>query len=322
MEEQRKIEIPEIVYQGDDKKLKERIFKFKAGSFRIAVFTVVGFIMGVFSHNYVRIAFFPMKLIMAIPYKASEAIYVSVIGTDAARLMVNFKERWAFMFTEFFPHSYIATFLAENVTTVLIGGAIYGSLAYFTGDSRVFTLRRFLKFAAVWCGVILTVIGLAYLVNVKAIWDNENLKGDPFFFIRNSAGSGRSISGAQIKEYFYNELEVIEIERDWDEELDLEITFNSVRNCGCRVNYEKQYLVTEQGKTYYISKEFAQIIREFEEKGDIDLESIGGESIEIIGESTSGEFESSESNPAESKLSESKLNESKLGEGTLGGSVL
>lgn len=300
MEEQRKIEIPEIVYQGDDKKLKERVFKFKTGSFRIAVFTIVGFIMGVFSRNYVGIAFFPMKLIMAIPYKASEAIYVSVIGTDAARLMVNFEERWAFMFTEFFPHSYIATFLAENFTTVLIGGAVYGSLAYFTGDSRVFTLRRFLKFVSVWCGMILIVVGSAYLVNVKAIWDNENLKGDPFFFMRNSAGSGSSISGAQIKEFFYSELEVIEIERDWDEELELEITFNSVRYCACRVNYDKQYLVTEQGKTYHISEEFAQVIREFEEKGVIGPEYIGGESIEVIGGNTSDEGELSESKSEES----------------------
>lgn len=309
MEEQRKIEIPEVVYQGDDKKLKERVFKFKVGSFRIAVFTIVGFIMGVFSHNYVRIAFFPMKLIMAIPYKASEAIYVSVIGTDAAHLMVTFRERWAFMFTEFFPHSYIATFLAENFTTVLIGGAVYGSLAYFTGDSRVFTLRRFLNFAAVWCSVILIAVGSAYLVNAKAIWDNENLKGDPFFFVRNSAGNGRSISGEQIREYFRSELEAMEIERDWDEELDLEITFNSVRCCACRVNYDKQYLVTEQGKTYHISKEFAQVIRQYEEKGDIDLDSIGGESIEVIGEIALGEFESSEREP----------NESTSGESTLGG---
>lgn len=303
MEEQRKIEIPEIVYLGDDKKLKERVFKFKTGSFRIAVFTVVGFVMGVFSHNYVGIAFFPMKLIMAIPYKVSEAIYVSVIGTDAARLMVDSKEKWAFMFTEFFPHSWIATFLAENVTTVLIGGAVYGSLAYFTGDSRVFTLRRFLKFAAVWCGVILIAVGSAYLVNAKAIWDNENLKGDPVFFMRNSAGSGRSISGEQIKEYFYSELECIEIERDWDEELELEIAFNSVRYCACRINYDKQYLVTEQGKIYHISEEFAQVIREFEEKGVIDLESIGGESIEVIGDNI----------PDESELSEGKSEESVLG---------
>ena len=312
MEEQRKIEIPGIVYQGDDKKLKERVFKFKAGSFRIAVFTIVGFVMGVFSHNYVQIAFFPMKLIMAVPYKASEAIYVSVIGTDAARLMVGFKERWAFIFTEFFPHSYIATFLAENFTTVLIGGAIYGSLAYFTGDSRVFTLRRFLNFAAVWCSVILIAVGSAYLVNAKAVWDNENLKGDPFFFVRNSGGNGRSISGEQIREYFHSELEAIDIERDWDEELDLEITFNSVRCCACRVNYDKQYLVTEQGKTYHISKEFAQVIRQYEEKGDFGLESIGGESIEIIGENTPGEFE-----PRESKLSEREQ-----GEITLGGSAI
>lgn len=308
MEEQRKIEIPEIVYQGDDKKLKERIFKFKAGSLRIAVFTLVGFFMGVSSHNYVGIAFFPMKLIMAIPYKACEAIYVSLIGTDAAFFTDNWAMRWTFMFTEFFPHSRVATFLAENVTTVLIGGAIYGSLAYFTGDSRVFTLQRFLKFAAVWCGVILISIGAAYLVNAKAIRDNESLKGASEFYLIDSTGHRQGINGTQIKEYFYSELEAAEIERDQEKELVLGVIFDHVRYCSCLVNYERQYLVTEQGKTYHISEEFAQIIRGYEEKGFIDSELFDGVSIKVIGEKTPGGSE-----PGESKLSESKPEESTLG---------
>lgn len=291
MEEQKKIEIPEVIYQGDDKKLKERIFKFKAGSFRIAVFTLVGFFMGVSSHNYVGIAFFPMKLIMAIPYKACEAIYVSVIGTDADFSTGHWAMRWIFMFTEFFPHSRVATFLAENVTTVLIGGVIYGSLAYFTGDSRVFTLRRFLKFAAVWCGVILIAVGAAYLVNAKAIRDNESLKGASEFYLINSTGHRQSINGTQIKEYFYSELEVTEIERDQEKELVLGVIFDHVRYCSCLVNYERQYLVTEQGKIYHISEEFAQVIREYEEKGFIDSELFDGEASEATERDALGESE-------------------------------
>lgn len=286
MEEQKKIEIPEVVYQGDDKKLKERVSRFKTGSFRIAVFTVVGFLMGAYSPNYTSVSFFPVKLILAIPYKISEAIYVSVIGTDARQMLTLWASDWHWYLTEYFPHSVAATFLAEVVTTVLVSGAIYGALAYFTGDKRVFTLQRFLKFGAVWCGIILISVGAAYLVNARAVRDNENLRGKPQFMVNNSTGKGYGITGnaAQLAtEYFYSELEEQYIARDYGEELSLEILFNNTRFCACRVNYEKQYVVTEQGKTYHISAEFAQIIRQYEEE-EIELrDGEGTESVEVIG---------------------------------------
>ncbi len=287
MEEQKKIEIPEVVYQGDDKKLKERVSRFKAGSFRIAVFTVVGFIMGAYSHNYVRVSFFPMKLILAIPYKISEAIYISVIGTDAAMMMSDWSAEWHWYLTEFFPHSVIATFLAESCTTVLLGGAVYGALAYFTGDKRVFTMQRFLKFGAVWCGILLITVCSAYLVNARAIHDNENLKGEPHFIVFDSRGKGSGIRGSaeqSAKEYFYSELEQIDIVRDYEEELPLEIVFNYMRYCTCRVNYKKQYLVTEQGRTYHISSKFAQIIQQYEEEGIIMSGAYDGEMAESVEE--------------------------------------
>ena len=284
MEEQKKIEIPEVVYQGDDSKLKERVSKFKEGSFRIAVFTIVGFIMGAYSRNYTSVDFFPVKLILAVPYKISEAIYVSVIGTDAARIKTVWSSAWR-IFTEFFPHSPVATFLAETVTTVLTGGAIYGALAYFTGDKRVFTMQRFLKFGAVWCAILLISIGAAYLVNARAIYDNENLRGEPQFLVYTSKGNRQDIMGSagQIAaEYFYSELEERYIVRDYEKELPLEIFFNNTRSCICRVNYEKQYVVTEQGRTYHISAEFAQIIRQYEEEGEPVPEANGGERAESV----------------------------------------
>lgn len=276
MDEQR-IEIPKVVYQGDDKKLKERVSKFKAGSFRIAVFTVVGCIMGAYSHIYTSVGFLPIKVLLAIPYKINEAIYVSIIGTDSTN------QNWYWNFTEFFPHSIIATFLAEVCTTILIGGAIYGSLAYFSGDKRVFTLGRYMKFGAVWCAIILTAVGMSYFVNAKAIYDNENLKGDPVFTVVNSEGRGCGIGGGEagnsVKEIFYSELEERAVARDLKGELPLRIVFDSVRYCVCGVNYEKQYLVTEKGRTYHISADFAQIIRRYEEEGVMMHEGVG---VEII----------------------------------------
>lgn len=284
MEEEKKIDIPEVVYQGDDKRLKERVSRFKEGTFRIVVFTIVGFVLGAYSQIYTSIGFFPVKLILAVPYKISEAVYVSVIGTDAAQLqIVPFGSiGWHWFLTEFFPHSIVATFLAETVTTVLMGGAIYGALAYFTGDKRVFTMQRFVKFAAVWCAVILASIGAAYLVNAKAIRDNENLRGEPRFLVLDSQGKGQGAWGQLVTEYFRSELEERYIERDYEGELPLEIRFNDMRVCVCRVNYEKQYVATEQGRTYHISAEFAQIIRQYEEEGTFPSGIGAGEASESV----------------------------------------
>lgn len=258
-----KIEIPEIVYQGDDNKLKERIFKFKSGSIRIAVFTVVGLLMGAFSHTYTNDSFLPTKLILAIPYKISEAIYLSIIGTDADPILRMF----------FFPHSGPADFIAESVTTVLIGGAIYGSLAYFTGDKRVFTLQRFLKFAGCWCIVILFTVGAAYGINAKAVADNDRLLGEPDFFLyhgklENGSADGGGSVGSQssqvLRELLYSGLEPAKVERDVENEVPLQLQWYlhwyPYRVGYYRVNYKECYLVTEKGTTYRISEEFAQMV--------------------------------------------------------------
>ena len=289
-----KIDIPEIVYQGDDKKLKERIRKFKAGSIRIAVFTVVGLFMGFFSHTYTRDSFLPTKIIFAIPYKISEAIYTSVLGTDAlAGNIENYVGEGLYIlrWTSFFPHSGLATLLAEGVTTLLIGGAIYGSLAYFTGDKRVFTLQRFIKFAGCWCGVILLVIGLAYGINAKMVADNERLRGEPEFFLihgelENGSFGGGSLIRDQwapvLRELLYSELEPVQVTRDVAREVEMVLYFDEGRtglfeHVGYyRVNYLDCYLATEQGKTYHISKEFAELVRIFDKEGELpeDVESV------------------------------------------------
>lgn len=310
MDQDAKIEIPEIRYQGDDRKLKERVSKFKAGTCRIVVFTLVGLCMGFFSHTYVRDEFILTKVIMAVPYKISEAIYTSLIGTDAPTRYFEYLHRFNF-YTEFFPHSMVATFLAETVTAVLIGGAVYGALAYFTGDRRVFTLQRFLKFAACWCAVILLTVGAAYAVNAKAVSDNENMKGNPVFFLYNSKGSGRGAYGAEteslMQEAFYSELREESIARSYEQELDLGICFSDFRVCTCRVNYEQQYVVTEQGKTYHISAEFAQMIREFEEQGILPG---GGETESVEIRVISGEKEENQVNPGEGEENQAFSEES------------
>lgn len=271
--EQDRIEIPEIVYQGDDKKLKERIFKFKTGSLRIGIFTLIGLILGFYSHTYVEDTFFPTKLIMAIPYKISEAIYVSVLGTDAK--MMKF---WHGPVTPnaFFPHSWLATVMAELVTVVLISGAIYGSLAYFTGDKRIFTLQRFLKFAGCWCAAILLCIGLAYGINGKAVADNERLRGEPDFFLYHGdmggVKDGRGFYGENayvLRELLYNGLSPAHVQRNAEDEIPMHLIYALGRVGEYKVNCQECYLVTEQGRLYHISEEFAAVLAAYYESGTL-----------------------------------------------------
>lgn len=123
------------------------------------------------------------KVIFAIPYKISEAVYVSIIGTNASTDFLG-----VMGINAFFPQSVIATFLAKRITPVLIGGALYGSLAYFTGDKRVFTLQRFVKFAGVQMAVILIFIAAVYGINAKAVSDNNHLKGVEHFSLESEVG--------------------------------------------------------------------------------------------------------------------------------------
>lgn len=272
--EREKIEIPEITYQGDDKKLKERIFKFKAGSLRIVIFTVVGFIMGCYSHTYMSDTFLPTKVILAIPYKINEALYVSVLGTDA-----KYVRHWMepTIHNEFFPHSGLATFLAEVITVILISGAIYGALGYFTGDKRVFTLQRFLVFAGCWCAVILLFVGAAYAVNAKAVNDNEYLRGDPEFFlyhgkIDTSQGGGSGFYDGRsqtLRELLYDELEEIHVNRNVENEIPMHLYYELGRVGEYRVNLQDCYLVTEQGRTYQISETFADVLAYFYTTGKL-----------------------------------------------------
>ncbi|MDE6639242.1 MAG: hypothetical protein K2K63_01785 [Acetatifactor sp.] len=268
MEQENKLEIPSIVYQGDDKKLQERVRKFKAGTFRIVLFTIVGFIMGHYSYTYVGENFMPMKAVLAIPYKLNEALYVSILGTDA---MVGGTEEYCIFgfFTEFFPHSYLATFLAETVSTVLIGGAVYGALAYFTGDRKVFTMQRFVKFAGCWCIAILLCVVMAYGVNTKAVADNEALKGIPV--VRLYDREGKSDSGENVviesllEECIYGGLEQDDLQRDYEGEVYFRITFSLLRTTVCRINFREGYLVAEKGTTYRIPEEYAQIMKGYAE---------------------------------------------------------
>lgn len=264
-----RIEIPQVTYQGDDRKLKERIFKFKVGTFRIVIFTIVGLFMGYYSNIYVRDTFFPTKLITAIPYKLTEAVYRLLLPVNT---WISADMKGWDTIGGYFLHSVIADLMAVPLTTTLVGGAVYGSLAYFTGDKRVFTLQRFLKFAGCWCGLLLLVVGAAWGIEAKAKADNERFAGDGWFYLHTSEGRGHLVqedeeAAGMLKEYFYSELALDDVERDRSGEVPLGIYYDNGKRYGVyMINYELQYVVTEQEKVYHISGEFAEAATEYMKK--------------------------------------------------------
>lgn len=263
-----RINISKVSYEKNDVKLLERIFKFKKGMRRIVCFMIVGIVVGLFSNAYTTDSFIVTKVIFAIPYKISEAIYVSIIGT-------GFRMRWEMFVgvTEFFQHSYIATFLAERITPAFIGMILFGSLGYFTGDKRVFTLERFVKFLGIQCVVLMIFVGSVYGVNAKAVADNNALKDVETFCFYNPERKDVIMgkTGEKVKTAFEKELcKENEGTVDKTNEIPVGIYFKGMRRMQVVVNTQENYLITDNGTKYHVSEEFAAYVQEFYDYGSID----------------------------------------------------
>ena len=262
------INIPKINGEINDKKMLIRINKFKAGTIRILVFTIVGLIIGWFGYTYTTDGFILTKIIFAIPYKISESIYTKIIGTGYA----VFTNSLFGMDTEFFRQSAFATFLAEHITPVFIGGAIFGGMAYFTGDKRVFTMERFVKFVCVWIEVIILYVGCVYGINAKAEYDNNQLYQIDYFYLA-STDRGEAILDKEradkLLTAFENGLSADNtITRDEENEISIEIVFSKgMRSMVALVNCDENYLVTQNGSIYHVSKEFVSYVNEYYKTG-------------------------------------------------------
>ncbi len=278
LEKEKELDIPEAGYGGTDEGLKERVVHFEKGTRRILVFTLVGFVLGWFSITYFTDSFLVTKVILAIPYKASEMLHnlfhAQPYGYYSGNSM--FTE-----FNEFFPGRGLLTFLAERITPVMIGGAVYGSLAYFTGDSKIFTLRRYLKFAAVWAAVVLLWTGaLLKADTVMAAKDDcmEDVTG--FFLATESRGNGYYEEDEPggidtifriLRDALYqdgNPLERLSPNvRVPEDELQLRIFLGKYRQDSmiCEVNPKEHYLVTEHGTVYRVPEEFSRYMVQYQE---------------------------------------------------------
>lgn len=273
LEKEQELQLELEGWQGKDEKLKEQVVHYEKGTRRIVIFTLVGLLMGWFSIRYYTDSFPVTKVITAIPYKLGEMLH-NVLHQAHGDYYIG-------TFNEFFPGDGLSTFLAERIVPVLFGGAIYGSLAYFTGDKRIFTLKRYLKFAAVWAAIILGFTGLTFGVNNWQEKRADCLRNVDYFYLTSpNSGSGfgeglgnevRDSAFYKLKEAFYADgmpVRSNSAERSYELEILAELGTGSYL-MEVVVNYEEGYLITKRGTKYRISEQFAAYVKEYYETGAV-----------------------------------------------------
>ncbi|HWQ77193.1 MAG TPA: hypothetical protein VN381_00105 [Anaerovoracaceae bacterium] len=283
------IRLPEAEY--GDANLKERVEHYDKGNKRILVFTVVGLILGWFSYRYYITDFLPLKIIIAIPYKVSEMLHVAL--HDHSFIYLTHSERA--MMDAFFPQSYFASVVAEYGVSALIGGAVYGSIGFFTGDKRIFTLTKYLKFAAVWFAVIAVVTGGTFLANHIAVEKNhkfEDISGYVLHYEHGGDGfypddiEERGDFYKALDRAFYADGEMREIQRQRDNEGEELIEFYygdwHTRYMAAWINAGEKYLVSDIGKIYSMSDEFCKLVAEYQEREGFDNEELSNEDHEAL----------------------------------------
>lgn len=261
--------IPKAEYEGSNQKLKMKIIKYNRGRGRILLFTVLGLIMGWLSFNYVRDSFFLTKLIMAIPYKISEFIYKNLHDVSGIYRTYGVPN-------EYFPQSMLVTFLAERVTPVLIGGAIYGSIGYFTGDKKIFTLSKYLKFASVWCCMLLVWIGIVFAGNAISVRENSQLKDIRGIFLNaedhgDGYYKGDEMSRGDIFALLYtalgdvSRLKDLEHYKITESQTTVAIYMGFGRYSLATVNWDEKYMKLDTGRVVTIPDAFAELVKEYYE---------------------------------------------------------
>jgi hypothetical protein len=262
--------------------LKESVEHYDIGNKRILVFTIVGLILGWFSYRYYITDFLPLKVILAIPYKVSELLHTAL--HDHSYIYIS--ESVQGQMDAFFPQSGFASLLAEYGVSSLIGGALYGSIGFFTGDKRIFTLTKFLKFAATWTVIVSVAIGGTFLINQIAVEKNHSFTDVSGFLLHYDHGSDgfyredtgvRGTLYSELERAFYEDEDIIEIpeqRRDFDGEELIEFYYGSwhTRSMAAWINPEEKYLVNDNGTIYSMNDTFCRLVGEYKEREEREYE--------------------------------------------------
>ena len=115
LEAEQKMQLPQTGYLGRPDALKQQVAKFDKGIGRIVIFTIVGLVLGWLSYHYTTIGFWPLKAVVAFPYKLS--IWIHTLLHHHSDIEIQYC--WmSFQYTDFFPGSVLATIIAERVAAV------------------------------------------------------------------------------------------------------------------------------------------------------------------------------------------------------------
>lgn len=262
--------------------LKEQVEHYHKGTRRILVFTLVGLVMGWFSYMYYTTDFLLLKVLIGIPYKLNEMVHTAFHNHS----MIYLTEQVDALHDEFFPQASWVSFVAERGISALMGCAIYGSIGFFTGDKRIFTLTKYLKFAAVWICILAITIAGTFFANHMAVEKNQRLEDVSGFLLHYEFGATgfygddmgeRDSFYLKLKNAFYADQKMVEkksLERKGQDEELIELVFGKYHNryMAAYINLRDQYLVTNTGKIYALNEEFCQLVRQYQEKEMLEYE--------------------------------------------------
>lgn len=152
-----KIEFPKEDTIDENTDLLKKVLKSKKEARRILIFSIIGLFMGFFSIVYRDQNIFILKLIIAVPYKLMEMIMLYIRPE-----VINVFSYYEYMDNSIFFRFRLLNSVAERVVPCIIGGCIYGSIGYITGDKNIFTLKKFVVFISKWVGAAVLCVGLLF----------------------------------------------------------------------------------------------------------------------------------------------------------------
>jgi hypothetical protein len=113
-----------------------------------------------------------------------------------------------------------------------------------------------------------------YGINAKAEYDNNHLYQIDYFYLA-STDRGEAISDKEradklLKAFEHGLHSDNMITRDEKTEIPIEIIFSKgMRSMAALVNCDKNYLVTQNGSIYHVSKEFTGYVEEYYKTGSL-----------------------------------------------------
>lgn len=187
----KRLELPKEDMTDENTNLLKKVLKRRRDTRRILIFSIIGMFMGFFSFTYRQQNIFILKLIIGIPYKIMEMfmLYIRPEVTDIFSSP-------AYMDNSIFLKFRVLSAVAERVLPCIIGGCIYGSIGYITGDKSIFTLKKFVVFISKWAAAAALCVGLLFATYYHVSDASYSLKDISGFMIATSS-NGAGFDGSR-----------------------------------------------------------------------------------------------------------------------------